>query len=257
MATQYVLVKKLSIIEPDISEIILDHVIPNSRLTNGLEKGQIIIATSNKDTDFVKNYIEGEGKVLFIPQGTTVIGDNAFSQSTLNGPEEFASKLVAVHFPDSLKVIECEAFRDCIGLRELKLPSSLIELWGYSFEGCTGLIEVHFPTDLPVVEAAAFQGCTALTTIHFPVDSVLKKLEYSVFEGCKSLTTVTLPNSLNKIEFHAFKGCKSLTTVTLPTSLQKIDPCAFKGCRNLKTVYCTSEVRSLLTQAMQRKVQLL
>jgi len=257
MAAQYVLVKKLFTIEPDIRDIILDHVIPNSRLINGLEKGQIIIATSNKDDDFVKKYIEGEGKVLFIPQGVTVIGDNAFSQSTLVGPQEFASKLVAVHFPDSLKVIEGEAFRHCIGLRELKFPPSLIELWGFSFEGCTGLTEVHFPAGLPVVEAAAFQGCTALTTIHFPVDSVLKKLEYAVFEGCKSLTTVMLPNSLKTIEFHAFKDCKSLTNVTLPASLQKIDPRAFKGCRNLTTVYCTPEVHPLLTPAMQRKVQLL
>ena len=82
----------------------------------------------------------------------TRIGSNAFSES----------KVRSVTLPDSVSVIEAEAFADCKNLKELNLPDKVFStIYGGAFRNCKALksISAKFLSDY------AFEGCTNLETV--------------------------------------------------------------------------------------------
>ena len=85
-------------------------------------------------------------------------------------------------FNDGLQTIKSNAFRDCLGLTQLQLPSSLKNLSG--FYGCENLTAIAIPDGLQSVGRFAFAGCTALQSALLP-DSVTT-IGMGAFEDCRS-----------------------------------------------------------------------
>lgn len=66
--------------------------------------------------------------------------------------------------------IGCSAFRDCIGLTSIKLPSTLTTIKNSGFQGCVSLTTISIPSSVITIESNAFKGCTNLVSVYaYPV----------------------------------------------------------------------------------------
>ena len=99
--------------------IISNHTVPEKDDTNG-----------NKPSDFVivggdlKAY-KGTTNDVVIPYNVVTIGDGAF----------LGSKITNVIIPNTVRYIGNEAFRDCLSLKELRIPSSVEAIEPDAFKG--------------------------------------------------------------------------------------------------------------------------
>lgn len=175
----------------------------------------------------------------------TRIGENAFRDYDLT----------SIDFPDSLLVIEYEAFSgcdclesisfgknleqigsnafsDCVALQKVSLPEGVTEIGDHAFEDCTSLQSVSLPNKLEEIGHAAFYGCTSLERISMPES--LKVIDASAFSGCNSLQSVELNKGLQYLGAYSFNNCTSLRSVELNEGLQYLGEGSFGGCANME-----------------------
>ena len=88
-----------------------------------------------------------EAESYTVPEGTEIIGANAFSD------HEF---LYSVTFPEGLKEVGYGAFSSCKGLTEIILPDSIETLGEYSFAFLPGLKKASIPATLTNIDPKAF-----------------------------------------------------------------------------------------------------
>ena len=142
--------------------------------------------------------INGEG---IIPNGTTEIEDNAFSES--------------------------------YELKSVTIPESVTKIGNYAFYEST-LTSINIPESVTEIGAGAFSKCKALTSINIP-DSVTEIGDLA-FRWCEALTSINIPNSVTEIGEGAFRWCEALTSINIPDSVTEIGRWAFDGCENLKEI---------------------
>ena len=99
-------------------------------------KGNVITGIADATAKLPENYTEITSVV--IPEGYTVIGDNAFNGCAL---------LKNVELPSTLESIGKNAFRNCNQLRSIQLPESLKEIGDNAFEG-SGINEFVFHSNV-------------------------------------------------------------------------------------------------------------
>jgi len=139
--------------------------------------------------------------------------------------------------PDTIKgktiyIIEATAFKDCITLTSVSIPS-LVEVIGSSaFSGCTRLESVKMPS-IKVISDSAFSGCSKLTSVTIPY--TVTSIGNEAFYDCTSLESMILPYSVTSINSNTFSGCTSLTSVTI-LAVVNINDSAFSGCSALTSV---------------------
>lgn len=100
----------------------------------------------------------------------------------------------------------------CSGLSNLKevlLPSTVIEIGSSAFSGCSRLKEISAP-NATIIGSQAFYHCSSLTTVSLPAAT---EIGSSAFFYCTSLTTVSLPACLTSLRVDAFCGCSELADV--------------------------------------------
>ncbi|MGN1353471.1 MAG: leucine-rich repeat domain-containing protein [Alloprevotella sp.] len=205
---------------------------------------------------------------VVIPEGITTIGSSAFVYET---------NLAHVDFPNSLKLIDSEAFANCSNLKDVSIEGiETIENWAfqntgiesitvsgnttlssYVFQGCVALKTAVLKEGITIIPLGAFNFCDKLESISIP--STVEVIKSSAFWNCTRLVEANMPSSLKTIEKDAFHNCKltevslpeglqtigqnaftynPLTEVILPASLTKIGENAFQACRQLKKVVC-------------------
>ncbi len=152
----------------------------------------------------------------------TRIGGGAFAEVTAR----------VVHIPNTVKVLERNAFLNMPNLTAVEIPESVTELGLSCFENCPELLEIRLPESVKKIDMFCFRDCKKLKTAVLP--SVVDVLEKNVFEGCSSLASVTLPENLTTIPYKTFMGCKSLAEIKIPAGVTIIDDYAFCGCSKLK-----------------------
>ena len=79
-----------------------------------------------------------------------------------------------------------QAFRNCLTLKSIVIPSSIKEIYASSFASCANLEKVVLPSTLTGIGARAFYGCNALKTITIP--SGVEYIGENAFASCKELT---------------------------------------------------------------------
>jgi hypothetical protein len=70
--------------------------------------------------------------------------------------------------PNDVSYINNGAFKGCVGLKSITLPSGLKEIDRYAFAGCTGLTQITIPSSVYFIWQYAFEGCTALEKVNMP-----------------------------------------------------------------------------------------
>lgn len=204
-------------------------------------------------------YPLGKTGTYAVPEGTTEIGYSAFA-----APEDY-DRLTEITFPDSLRSIQTDAFKNQCGLTELVLPEGFEHLRDSCLRNCKNLKTLHLSKALRTFFRAC-SGCTSLCeltgepTYFYIMDNVLfdksnylvlypagltaekyvmpnnvPVIEEGAFENNAYLKEVEIPGSTCAVK-NTFYNMAALETLTFPEGVGTIkDVCV--NCPSLKTVY--------------------
>lgn len=171
---------------------------------------------------------------VVIPEGITVIGENAFSNSLI----------VKVTMPKTLIEIQNNAFAQCTSLITVDFNDCKLEKIGdKAFNNCSMIETLELPASLKIIGAYAFNSLVSLESILF--QEGLETIDTYAFQGCKSLTEITLPEGLTAMGVGAFSSCALLKKVILPDSLTHIPDVAFNLCIQLADINFTETLESI------------
>ncbi|MEE1219964.1 MAG: leucine-rich repeat protein [Ruminococcus sp.] len=140
-------------------------------------------------------------KDIVIPDGVTAIPLYAFSCTSLE----------SITIPDSITIIDDNAFYNCSSLTSITIPDSVISIGNKIFYGCTNLENISIPDSVTSIGKFAFYNCSSLTSVKTP-DS-LTSIANCVFYNCTSLTSIIIPGSVTSIGDDSFAYCSNLNQV--------------------------------------------
>ena len=146
--------------------------------------------------------ISGEGDHATIShdyEGYEVVGIDA---SAFEGSDIYAITCWA-----DIVTIGDSAFKDCISLQEISIPSTIVVIGNSAFENCSALSDLVIWGD-PDIGVRAFANCTGLTELS--ISSATQKICDQAFDGCTGLTKVVIWGDDTKIGKDAFANCPSL-----------------------------------------------
>jgi len=198
----------------------------------------------------------GEAADVTIPEGVTVIGDDAFRGLT---------SLANVTIPEGVASIGNSAFSRCAGLATINIPASVTSIGEFAFRDCTALINVNISNGLASIGDYAFFHCTGLAAINIPAS--VRSIGGRTFAGCANLTDIKvnaanpnytgengllynkekttllafpsakgiadIPAGARAIGNFAFYDCVGLTGINIPDSVTEIGDFAFSNCASL------------------------
>ena len=167
------------------SAFVVEKAIKNVQVTNHIQAANLtLVVPGNEFTVHAGVLVKytGADPDVVIPEGVTVIGENAFENSLgitsvvlpegvgIIGQRAFAHypQLRQVQFPESLRVIDNFAFNECAALEEVHFPPHLTRIGDYAFFGCDMLAEVTIPDSVEKIGNRAFFNCRSLMTVHLP-----------------------------------------------------------------------------------------
>ena len=188
---------------------------------------------------------EDNGEKIIVEDGVVRIMKKAFANRT---------QFKTISLPESLKVIEDEAFRACSNLTSVVIPAETDEIGNSAFRDCIHMTSLIIKNDIIKIGDRAFENCPELVDVQLP--DRLRELYASVFNGCKSLKTIKLPSQLTVIGENAFGDCENLEEVELPDTIIKIDDLVFNGCSNLKEINLPEGIKRIGKAAFKNCVSL-
>ena len=115
--------------------------------TNG---GKTLVSFISKDAEYT------------VPEGVETIAEKAFSKNKF---------IKNVHFPDSLRIIDDEAFFDCDGLLAVTIPERTEEIGDCAFGDCLSLRKVDFIGIPQKMKRTMLAGCENIREICIPKDA--------------------------------------------------------------------------------------
>jgi len=207
-------------------------------------------------------------KRVHIPDSVTSIGAGAFSgchpdaQLTVdeNNPYYIAigecivekdsgvviSSLTGdIQDDDRIKAIGKYAFSGIKGIKEIKVPSSVVSIGEYAFIRCEDLERVILHDGILRIGEYAFHNCKALR--EFTLPKLVTSIPPGCFMFCESLESVTLHDGVESLDTLVFYGCSSLTSVELPEGITSLSS-AF-GHSGIKTLVVPDSVTELSSAA--------
>ena len=150
----------------------------------------------------------------------------------------------------SLYVVPPAAFKDCKGLKDIRLPESVHSILHEAFLGCTNLRQIVFPLKLKEVDSRAFYECERLQTVS--INDGLERIEHRAFAKYCELSEAYIPDSVTFVGEEAFCGCHSLNDVRFSANAKNIPPRCFMWCKSLEFMEIPSGVTSIGQEAFTR-----
>lgn len=182
----------------------------------------------------------GNSPVVYVPEGVTAIGGQAFKDCT---------QIHGVVLPEGVTEIQSAgsgmwgAFFGCTSLETVELPDSLTRIGSNAFGGCERLAKINIPDGVTMIGAGAFGGCAELAAVRLPKG--LRELSNDLFRGCANLTEIKLHGNIKTIGSYAFADCRGLRALTIPPGIKTIGSFAFSGCWGLTELLLPGTVIAL------------
>ena len=215
---------------------------------------------NRKRLDYFEELNASGASRIEIPEGMTVIDNNAFKNNT---------KLKEVILPSTLKSIGMSAFEGT-SLSKIELPSSLTYIGENAFVNIKTLTEVTIPKSVETA-SHAFYGDINLKKVNFEdgivtipsgilyntgleeivLPSSVKAIGSYAFSNNKSLEKINLLDGVRQIEEGAFSGDSKLSVVELPKTLTEISRYAFSDTPSLTHINLPSGITNIGTGAFE------
>ncbi len=130
--------------------------------------------------------------------------------------------------PDEVHTIGEGAFKACVSLKKIVLPSGLTDIRDGAFKGCRKLREIRIPAGVSSIGSYAFHRCHELKSISLPAS--VKELGDCVFLYCDSLTHAEIPG-VEHLGKQVFVNDVLLRELEISPNLREEDICdVFTGC---------------------------
>ena len=208
---------------------------------------------------------------ISIPSSVEAIGAEAFrfccfstihlSVRELSDGAFGFSRVKHVHLCEGTKTIST-AFRHCLELTRISIPSTVATIDAKAFQGCSSLKEIQLNEGLLSIGRSAFSfsplkcvcipstvasidrrafGWSSLVVVRF-CEGLASTGTYSISHHkdisfiFSNITIVTLFVGLLSIASGAFSGCKSLLTINVPSSVASIEKDTFVDCSYLRNI---------------------
>lgn len=212
-----------------------------------------------------------EDSVLYVKDGTNVIGDEAFMG---------AKNLTEVILPASVKVVGNRAFEECKNLKTIHLPEGLCVIGENAFADCSALVSIHIPSTVKHINAGAFAKCTHISEIVVDennpyydsrdnCNAIIKTHANRLVVGCANTVIpdnivvigdlafngvwlkeeLVIPQSVKCIGGKAFMENDKLCSVVLHDNVEMIGEYAFASCTALMDVVLPSQYIDIGEQA--------
>lgn len=116
----------------------------------------------------------------------------------------------------------CASFYQCVNLREIEFPTTLVYICSKAFGNCVKLTSVTIPEGVELLGNSIFLSCY-ITGINFP--SSLTTISNNALNYCQ-IDTLRLPATVTEIGNSAFRYAK-FDCVEIPSTVTKINSNAF------------------------------
>ena len=212
-----------------------------------VQADELELSSKNKDFRILGGVLisyHGKGTIVGIPEGVTVIGDNAF---------ENQHGIKKVIIPNSVKNIGKRAFANCKNLEAVYCYSFFIrDIADETFYNCSSLKEFTIPWGCERIGKRAFANCQMLTILKEDERTTyhIKYIDEEAFSECTSLETIDFFRTIithecmstvspRDIGEKAFYNCKNLYIDKEWFSFlaSNIKAYTFYGCGKLKEIY--------------------
>lgn len=190
----------------------------------------------NKNQDTLIAYPNGKKDDYIIPKSVTVIGNSAFSCSKVN----------SIQIPNSVKIIEGDAFRYCGNLKSIIVPNSVISIGILAFADCDSLVDITLGSGITDINMYFVSQSDRLTEINVDKHNLrlssfggvlYNKLQDTLImcpRGIKG--SFIVPDNVKCIRKGAFEACEGLNEITISETVSTIEDLAFQYDRNLTIV---------------------
>ena len=236
----------------------------------------------NKEKHMLVFYPSGrKAKEYIVPEGTEIIGRNAFA---LN------KSLTKVELPSSVRIIDSAAFDFAKKLKSIMIPEGVEVISDLAFEGCESLTEINIPYSLTTIAANPFYLCSKLQTINVPEDhpcfammdeafvdkqqmrliwypSTSKQKTYRVPDGIRSINfsavigigkfpqEVIIPEGVESLGVGAFYPYSKIKRIVLPASLKRFSIDSLPQSKNVTYVVVRGSYAENFCQAYGLKIE--
>lgn len=142
---------------------------------------------------------------VIIPEGVTTIGDGAFNSG------DSSMSYSEIKFPETLKSIEMDAFKNNDSVTKISLPDGLESIGTNAFSGNTSLVKVSFGDGITELSEGVFSGDTILKNVALPYG--LKSIGASVFAKDGRIEELYIPETVENIQSSMLRNVKSTVTI--------------------------------------------
>ena len=165
-----------------------------------------------------------------IPESVRIIGAEAFlgcsqmqeiSFSGSGSPLKLGSKtlmncssLSQILLPEGVERLPERCFYGCLNLTAVCLPESLWLIEKEAFSTCPALKNIRLPEGLKMIGESAFYGARSLESVIIP--STCEVIGCGAFCWCKGLKEIVIREGTHRIESQAFQVCDSLKEISFP-----------------------------------------
>ncbi|HQC74981.1 MAG TPA: leucine-rich repeat protein, partial [Bacilli bacterium] len=211
-------------------------------------------------------------KAAFMNSGMTTVNLEALSIVEIPEMAFYGSALTSVTIPNSVNLINHNAFRDCLNLKTVNFGTAAdLQIMSNVFYN-TGLSTVNIPANITYIGEYAFVGLSDLNAFvvdaHNPQYQAINGVLYNkagtklIAAPAKKTGNLVVPRTVETIGFGAFENSQltnvsfeaginlltigyrafyqaMITEITIPQSVVSIDYYAFAMCPRLETVYFT------------------
>ena len=187
----------------------------------------------------------GRNKIekLYVSEGITSLGHRTFRDCT---------GLKEVYLPSTLSYISHwtdgdATFYNCNQIQDLMIPQYMVSNdrpAGNMFQWSRGSINrVRFVGEITSIGNNAFNYMSALSNIVIP--KTVTSIGSNAFNSCNSLPKISIPDSVVTIGNAAYINCTSVTSLKIGKGVVTISDDAFRGCSSLPTAIVSEGVQSL------------
>lgn len=198
----------------------------------------------DKDITILIKMPETKSGSYAIPESVKIVEFEAFIH---------CSNITNVIIPKSVNYICYRTFYKCISLTSVNIPDSIGKIGEYAFGYCSSITHIYIPESVIAIWDTAFVGCSSLLAItvsagnseYASVDGLLINKARTEFIMCPPgrYQSCIIPDSVKRIGNNAFAGCTGLSGITVPPLVKEIGDFAFAGCTGLSGIAIPESVQ--------------